>query len=118
MNQKRLGLEFESIDSGECKDIDECKLGTDTCGANELCVNHRSGFHCNPLPPVTTIMPQMEGCTASKIEYCDQYCTRDHPNSGFSCKCLEDESGQGQCHECYTGRINWYCFKALLINEF
>ena len=52
---------------------------------------------------------QPEGCSVSKTAYCDKYCTRDHPHSDYSCKCLEDEDGEGQCHNCLTGNMSVYC---------
>ena len=48
---------------------------------------------------------QPEGCSASKSDDCNEYCSTEiHPSrEAYSCKCLENGDGEGQCFACTAG---------------
>ena len=63
-----------------CTDVDECVLGTDTCGDEEKCRNTTGSFECDGLPEVWIVAPAGEefnavpgtGCRIRKwTESCD-----------------------------------------------
>ena len=57
-------------------------------------MNNDGGYTCE----------RTNGCTTSKIGDCNAACD-DVNNVGFSCKCLENDNGDGMCFTCTKGKM-------------
>ena len=89
-----------NIDSGECRDIDECAEGISGCEYN--CINLHGSFEClSPPNPC-------EGKCYDSLAICEESDTNLH---GFECICLEGYTWDGAVEacidtdECATGGI-------------
>ena len=54
-----------------CADVDECVLGTDTCGDAEKCRNTAGSFACDRLPEVWIVAPAGEAFRAAPESGCE-----------------------------------------------
>uniref|UniRef100_A0A8C9FJH3 Epidermal growth factor n=1 Tax=Pavo cristatus TaxID=9049 RepID=A0A8C9FJH3_PAVCR len=77
-------LEGYMGDGLHCEDIDECKMGTHTCGENRTCTNTEGNFTCScPDDASGTAM----GCksTSSPTVVSNEYSTRPVPGDSVGC---------------------------------
>eukprot|EP00667_Euglena_gracilis_P000047 EG_transcript_47 len=89
------------MEGGSCRDVDECALGVDACGANQLCVNTPGFYRCD-CDPSTTVCPGDD----SHPSICDNATDCD-PNarcidytSFYECVCKDPFIGDGyQCFD-------------------
>ena len=118
-----------SADGRRCEDVNECALGTDTCGANGVCHNVVNTFSCGceagyvPGPGGSSRDPQCavpdpdaSPCAAAQASSCGAHAScHSFGEDGFSCSCdagyasgNDGTSQSPQCRnvdECISGDV-------------